>query len=306
VAGETTQALVYWLNVNGIPTVTGGQWTRYTLRQVLLTGFGAGLLRIHDPACRIRPGRGRPKCGRYVYVPGAHKPVIGPEVWQAFLDRVQDRRKTPPRLRDAAYPFSGLLWCGGNGHRLTVTKDPGGVAYRCTRRQEARSCPGVYVRQAVIEETVLGWLGQWVANIEAHATIAAARAQAVTRTQAQSGDLAEQEASLQRRLARLMARWADDGQMEPEAYELARKPLLERLGTVREQMQAARRAETANTGPYVPVAAGLLDEWDTFPPAQRRELLSRLIRRVEVYRTKPRQPAAIRIVPVWETAGDTG
>jgi hypothetical protein len=235
-----------------------------------------------------------------VHVPGAHEPVISEAEWQAFLARLEQRRQTPPRLRDAVYPFSGLLWCGDTGHRLSVVRDAGGVAYRCIRKMEARNCPGAYVRETVVEEQVLGWLGQWAADIEAAAAVAAAREGAVHRAQADLGQLAAREAVLQRRLARLMKRWTEDEQMEPASYEQTRDRYLADLENVRARMAAATRAQVANTGTWQPVVAGLLAEWPTFSPARRREMLSHMVARIEVHRTGRGKPARIVIVPVWE------
>jgi DNA invertase Pin-like site-specific DNA recombinase len=299
--GEPVRSLIRWLNETGVPTARAGRWTRDSLRQVLASGFGAGLLHVHDPACKRKPERGKP-CGRRVYVPGAHEPVITPETWQAYLDRAEARREEHPRLRDPVHPLSGLLFCGTTDHRLTVTRDAGGVAYRCPRRAEGRDCTGSYVRAALAEETVLGWLGQWAADIEAAAAVSAARDRTAVRAHASGDALAKQEAALQRQLARLMTRWVNDEQAEEAAYELARKPLLASLEDVRARMAAATRAQAANTGTWQPVVAGLIAEWRTFSPARRREMLGHMIARIEVHRTGRGKPARIVIVPVWEDA----
>ena len=302
VAGEGRRALVWWLNSHGILTASGGHWTRDSLNQVLASGFGAGLLRVHDPACRRKPERGKPKCPRTVYVPGAHEPVIRPEAWDAFLARQEARRDTPVRLRDPVHPYSGLLACGSTGHRLTVSPDGGGVAYRCPRRAEGRDCEGAYVRETAVEEAVLGWLSGWARDIEAAAAAEAARLRATARAQVTGDALARQEAALEKQLARLMRRWAADEHAEPRAYEIARKGIEEDLEAVRGRMRDAQRARAANAGAYQPVVTGLIGGWPTFPPARRRELLGHLIARIEVHRTGARKPPRLEIVPVWEDA----
>ena len=51
----------------------------------------------------------------------------------------------------------------------------------------------------------------------------------------------------------------------------------------------------------MPVARGLLDEWDTLPVTHRRELLSRLARAIVVEPAAQRWGrATVRVVPVWE------
>ena len=304
-AGEAVRSLVRWLSEAGVPTASGGRWTRDTLRLVLASGFGAGLLHVHDPACRRKPERGRP-CGRRVHVPGAHEAVITPGTWQAYLERAGERRGEHPRLRDPVHPLSGLLWCGPYGHRLTVTKDAGGVAYRCPRRDGARDCPGAFVRAALAEETVLAWLGQWAAGIEAAAALTAARQATVRRAQADLEALTAQKAALERQLARLMTRWARDECAEEAAYQKARAPLLDGLAAVRAGMAAATRAGKVNATAWRPIAAGLLASWPVLSPGRRRQMLGELIARIEVHRTGRGRPPRIVIVPVWEGAQGTG
>jgi DNA invertase Pin-like site-specific DNA recombinase len=298
VDGAPRRSIARWLNRERIRTAAGGEWTIAGVRVVLASGFGAGLLRVHDPECRIKPTRER-QCNRTIYVSGVHPPVISPELWEAWLERHAERRELPPRLRDPVHPWSGLLWCHGKPHRLSVVIDRGGVAYRCTRKAEGRDCPGVYVREPFVEETVLGWLAQWAADIEAQAEIAQARHRTVARARDDLGQLAQDEARLQRRLARLMTRWANDDHMEETAYNMARAPIEADLARVRERVREAGQAERRNTGAYVPVAVGLLQEWHTLSPASRRHILGALITRIEVHKTGPRQPPRIRIVPVW-------
>lgn len=293
-AGEGIRSLTRELNEAGVPTTRGGRWGHSALLQVLASGFGAGLLRAHDPACRCKR-RSTYQCPRVIYHPGAQDPVIGPDVWEAFRARMAARRSVPGRLQEPVYPLSGLLFCGTCGGRLTSTYNYGqaGWGYRCPRRGEMRDCAtGVFIRRPVAEGAVLAWLAQWAARIDAGAGTAAPRARA-------RGDaLAQREASLSRQLARLMARWAADGHMEEAAYEMARAPLLADLEAVRERMRAAQRATSA--GDFRPVVAGLLAEWPTFSPARRREMLSRLIAQVRVHHTGRREPPRIEIIPAWE------
>ncbi len=44
----------------------------------------------------------------------------------------------------------------------------------------------------------------------------------------------------------------------------------------------------------------LVANWDLLPPGARRELLSKLIRKVQLTRTGTRTPALIRVVAMWE------
>jgi hypothetical protein len=113
--------------------------------------------------------------------------------------------------------------------------------------------------------------------------------------------LAAEEAALIRQLARLVASRATDEGMPAGVYEKAQADMLTRLEGVQAALREAEQAGSANTGEYLPVVAGLLEEWATFAPAEKREMLCTVIRRVEVHRTGYRKPPRVRIVPVWET-----
>jgi DNA invertase Pin-like site-specific DNA recombinase len=299
IAGEGPRSLARWLNAEGVITASGAAWTRDSVRLVLASGFGAGLLWVHDPACRRRPERGKP-CKQRIHVPGAHRPVIGGELWQAYLDRAAERSGTPPRLRDAVHPLSGLLYCGTTDHRLTVTKDAAGLAYRCPRRTENRDCGGAFIRATVAEAAVLKWLAPLAGEIEAQARAQQRRAQAGRKAQSDVTRWAGEEKRHKAALARLLARQALDEDSPADAYDDARRDLTRRLEAARARLAEARAAESRNTAPFLPVAAGLLAEWRTLSPGSRREMLKALIARVEVHKTGLRQPPVIKIIPVWE------
>jgi len=300
VAGEGPRALARWLNTEGHLTMRGARWAHTSVAQVLASGFGAGLLRVHDRACKC--GRTVNQCRSVLYLPGAHEPVIGPELWAAFRARWAERASTPPRSRDPVYPLSGVLVCGGCRHNLTVVHNYAvtGWGYRCPRRGEHGDCPtGAFVRSHTAEETVLEWLSHLAADIEAQAATVAARSRVAKRTHTQAGRLRAQETKLVNRIATLLARQADDTSTPREAYEKARADAVAELGEVRAQLAAVTTAEATNTGEYLPVAVGLVEEWHTFPAGVRRTMLKTLIREVVVHKTGFRQPPRIEIVPVW-------
>jgi DNA invertase Pin-like site-specific DNA recombinase len=300
-ASKPVRALARWLNSTGVRSARGAaSWSPRMVADVLASGFGAGLLRIHDPSCAC--GRNIGRCPRVLYLPGAHDPVISEETWEAFQARRQARAALPAPMRDPVYPLSGLLCCGSCGRRLVIARNLGGRTYRCTRYEmrSADCARGAYVTAAAAESAVLGWLGQWARDIEEQAAITAARARTARKAGGQRQRLATEEAALIRQLARLVASRASDEGMPAEVYEKAQADALSRLEAVRAALREAEQAENANTGEYLPVVIGLLEEWGTFTPAEKREILSAVITRVEVHRTGYRKPPRVKIVPVWE------
>jgi site-specific DNA recombinase len=301
-AGEGPRSLARDLNSRGFTTTRGTPWSHTTLIQVLASGFGAGLLRVHDPACRC--GRTTHQCKRILYLPGAQEPVIDPATtWEAFRGRLEDRRTVPPRLHEPAYPLSGLLICGTCRHRLTIVYNYStpGWGYRCPRHTEHGDCAtGVFVRRTAAEAAVLDWLRPLAADIETQAATASARQRTVKRAKGERARLAAAETKLVNRLARLVTQQADDDDAPAGVYEKARADTVTELEDVRAKLAASARDETANSSAYIPVVAGLLAEWGTFPPGRRRVMLGHLIREIRVHKTGYRKPPRIQVVPVWE------
>ncbi len=299
VAGEGSVVLVGWLNSAGILTTYGNTWSTQALFSVLDAGFGAGLIRVHDPACKCKRGV---RCGRAVWLPGSHEPVLGPGTWEKYQRRRAEQKTFPPRIRNPVYPLSGLLYCGECQKRLTVCSDHGhnGTGYRCRQRQHRRGCGGCYVSRPAAEDAVLAWLATYAADIDAAATAAAARRQAVTRSRTTRKRGTAQLAQIDGALTRLVTRRALDEEMPESVYEKSRAELLARRARAEAALSEAARAEAINAPDLLPVVAGLLKEWKYLPGGERREMLALLIRRITVHRAGPRQPPRIEIIPVWE------
>jgi DNA invertase Pin-like site-specific DNA recombinase len=311
-AGDGCLRLIRWLGGNGIMTTRGRRWTPRTLYGVLDSGFGAGLLRVHDPACRCGAGLGHapphlpdeepePACTRAVWVPGVHPPVIEPQEWEAYRERRALMRELPPGLKGSHYPLSGLLFCGTATHRLTVASHAGqrGAAYRCPLWARDRSCPGVWVRRAVAEAEVLAWLGGQAADIEAAARAQKARGRAAVTAAVARQRLESAVAQHDRALARLLRQRVSDEGIPDAAYETARADLLADRERDLAALAVASRAETSNSGEFLPVIRSVAAEWDTLPAQRVRELLGMVIREVRVHRTGRRVPPRIEIVPAW-------
>ncbi|MEU6267442.1 hypothetical protein [Saccharopolyspora shandongensis] len=85
--------------------------------------------------------------------------------------------------------------------------------------------------------------------------------------------------------------------MIEEEYDQTRAELLREQQSAAEEQQAkGKEAEPAQI-----IARGLIEEWDALPLTRRRDLLSRLVRKVQI--TPPRRrygPTGIAIIPGWE------
>jgi site-specific DNA recombinase len=298
-SGAGTTRLLKWLAEQGVTTTRGASFSAVALLRVLDSGFGAGLLRVHDPACGCTEWG---KCRRYTWIPGGHEPVITEPQWQAYRRAREDRAKAPPRSRDPAYPLSGLVKCScGASCVAAFSNGQRGYGYRCQAWVQHRGCPGVFARRSVVEAEVLAWLSAVSADISEQSAARKARA----RVAADSEKLARKHtaavARIDAELKRLVLRSVTEEGIPAEVWDAARAQLTGAREEASGALEAVSRTLEASAADFEPVMRELLDGWDLLPPGRRRELLSRLIRKVELTRTGVRTRALIRVVPLWES-----
>lgn len=300
VAGQGAVSLLRWLNGTGARTVRGGTFGRRALFFVLDSGFGAGLLRLHDRDCRCKKKLG--DCKNAVYVQGSQPPVISMDLWEAYLRRREEMRGTAPRHQNATYPLSVFMKCGECRGSLGVSHAGvrPGFGYRCLNWVQHKGCRGVWIQRRVAEEYVRGELAMWAGDLDAAARAEVARAGAVKRAQADIGALEREIARIDRALAKSVRDQAMDEVTPALVYESARKDMLARRDEAEAALKAARTVERRGAVSVAPVVNGILEDWDRLPPERLREILKSLIREVRVTRTGVRTPPDIRVIPVWE------
>src|SRR6185312_2515811 len=114
-AGTSVLKIAVGLNRLGLLTPAGKAWDQRAVRQYMDSGFAAGFLRVHDPACEHANQKAALACKRKVLIPGAHEPVIGEPVWAEYQRQRGARRYLPPRVESPVYPLTGLVKCGRCG-----------------------------------------------------------------------------------------------------------------------------------------------------------------------------------------------
>ena len=315
IAGTSPETLARELNRRGIRNARGGLWWPKNLRDVLDSGFAAGLL------ARIPVD----KDGRRVYERfpkrrwdrGAHEPIITQETWEQYRRARMARAALPPRTRHPAHPLSGLLRCGecgGSLHRHYQKRNCSGkevIYYRyvCYRAVSTGIGRAVTISERRVTAAVLDWLADLADELDTAADAVRVESPATRARDAIAA--AEREiAEIDRQLARL-TRQLVAGVVPEEAYQPTRDELLADRAAALDRLNEARGIVELPDIEPVPIARGLLSEWDTLPVAHRRELLARLIRVVLVYPpARPRGLSPVRIVPVWEPepalSGDQG
>lgn len=302
--GGSFRAVRDWLNARGVPNARGGSWSDVTVRNVLDSGFAAGLLRIHDPDCRCRKPS---SCRRRVYVEGAHEAILDAETWERYRKERAARMTVPPRAQSSPYPLTGLILCGHCDHPMKIQGGgrpyQRGYAYRCARWHHYRDCDGPFPRRALVEGEVVERLATWAGDIEERAAVMTARRRAVVSAETERARLSQAITDVDAALKRLMKRKALDGDRMPDAvYEELRDELLADRARYEEQLANAAEQSEMNIADAAPVMVELVGGWDLIPGPTRREMLGKLIRHVRVSRDPGGPRGAVRVVvtPVWE------
>ena len=279
------------LNAAGVRTLHGNPWSSERVRDVLDSGFGAGL---------ISKGTRRD----ITWLPGAHPAVVDEGTWAAYRDAREARGATRSGGNTPAYPLSGLLRCGdcGAGMHSAALGQGAGYGYICSRWVATGEGLCVTVRRARAEAAVLDWLADYASEVEAAAEREASRtaAQLVARTGAEQ--LHRQIARLDERLTKLTTGWTD-GLVPDVAYAASRDELAARRQELVARAREAEAEQRALDGPAMPVVIGLLEEWEELPVVARNATLRQLIRQVTVRRSPRRGvPSRIVVVPRVELA----
>jgi DNA invertase Pin-like site-specific DNA recombinase len=170
VGGDSIMAVFKWLQ----PFNLGTMRTHAAVRAYMDSGFAAGWITHHDPAC-TRPHRADERgkrCPNQVRTRGAHEPIVDEALWQRYLDARKARAGEAPRVIGARYAFTGLVFCEACGWRMSHATEKASRAsqhgvYRCMNYQH---CPSrVTVSEARIERAVLDFLPTVAADVDAKA-----------------------------------------------------------------------------------------------------------------------------------------
>jgi site-specific DNA recombinase len=297
--------IAQWLNELGVLNTRGARWSDVTVRNVLDSGFGAGLLQLHDADCRC----GKPSsCSHRMHVPGVHQAVVPSDTWERYLKARKSRAPQAARARYALYPLSGLVQCGHcfgpMSHQSGGHPQEPGFAMRCARWHHYRDCPDApFPSRAFVEEELLKVLGVWVSGIDQNSKIVKARKSAHTSAVASSERLTKSLADIDASLRRLAKQRAMDDRMPAAIYDETRDEILATRASVVEELSRAATVADANSGTeFHPMIVGLIEGWDVLPASAIRELLTKFVRHVAVTRVKGKL-LEVQVTPLWEPCG---
>ncbi|QFY09562.1 hypothetical protein GBF35_25530 [Nonomuraea phyllanthi] len=301
IADRNFSTLADWVNARGARTTTGGKFRPPELLRVMDRGFAAGLICVHHRDCRCaKPST----CRNKEYHPGAHEPVISKETWETYRRLRKITSELPPRARRAVYPLSKLLKCGYCTHAMYPLKvhRSGTMAWVCgsiyRKHYDIPRCGSRFVMMETVEEAVQQVLVEWLPDIEAAAAQATASLQTAEIEESQQEVLRREleriDKALERQTELLIAEVIPQSSYEPVRDKL----LGEREKVLGALAQFDDPSDPIDPMKCVPVIEGLVQEWDSLPADQLRNILAEVIDHIDVYRQDP-TTAWIVVHSVW-------
>lgn len=267
VAGESFYAIVETFNARGLVTIKGGPWSVRSLQRCMDHGFGAGMIRWGDQL-----------------VAGVHEALVGPELWQSYLDRRATARSRPPITRRSQYLLSGLVRCGKCGAGMTGQPHPLGPKFRCNRSKMygKAGCPGAYINMSVLERRVRAWLEEVRDSVDAAAEAVDRSAAVRLSADAEARRLAAAVGRVDAALQRLTVQLAEE--LVPEsAYQAARDELLGKRSGLVDRLEEVGRTVRRPVADPASTAGDLLESWEEGLSVEvRREMLRALIEKIVV------------------------
>lgn len=261
--GEGLLSVVRDFNARSIPSLRGGQWSRSTLRGVLVSARVAGW-REHTP------GRTNDNQQGSLWRGGE---FVAKAEWKGILTRQQVERlrrslTDPARARGTngrSYLLSGgLVRCHcGTPMRGRPGRD-GQRDYTCSAPPVGRGCGRVSIKADALEEFVLDQTQEWIEHNHA---------QLAQRLGADSADAAGEAVALVSSLETDLAALGDDfghGRITRPEWMAAREPLKARLEAARRDLARRDGAES------LALISGGLVAWERkWRAAERAGLLDR-------------------------------
>ncbi len=276
-SGEGLGTLTAWLRAEGVTGARGKPWSRFGVSYYLKSGFAAGFLYVHDPACRC--GKKGGACGNRIHIPGAQQAILTPTEWAAYQRAKAGRATAPIRSRIPVSKLAGVVICAGCGRPMQLQASGGKPrhAFVCrSNRLTLDGCPNPgWVRRDECEAAVLAWLPTVQELVDAEVEERAAAPVA----QQRKDRLGRRVIDADRALGKLAADLAR-GLIPETAYLLARDELTGELEVARAEL---RRIEGPDLSGVPETAAGLLKAWDAAEPHEIAAL-GKVLLRVQIRR----------------------
>jgi site-specific DNA recombinase len=292
VAGDSPRLLANDMNRQGIPSPGGAIWLDSTVRQVLASGFAAGLLRVGINTGPRRDNNG----GRFVE--GAHEAIISMDTWERYLRKRANSATIGTRIRYPAHPFAGLIYCGSCGHPMYRANGIG--RFMCGSRRRKAPCPHpAHTNMESVEAPVKAWLTTLSDQVNQRTEVVEKQRQGRSDARSRRKALGKEIVKVEASLIKLTKSYAE-GIIPTDAYLATRDQLLGEKAAKSKQLDALSDDLEALAVPATRIAPDLLAEWDTLDHQGKRDILSALVARIEVHPKGRGFRPDIVVVPRWE------
>lgn len=278
--GMSFNQIYQWANTTGTHPVryTRGidqkGWSSATITSMLDTGFGAGLLNVRGEK-----------------LPGAHEGVISEMEWLEYLSR-RKTRVAFKRGENSGYTYTGIIrcYCGYAMHGGYKGKPV--ERYKCSAKHRWNPHKGGFASTTVIDRAVKKWLEDIAEEFNASAT--KSLTSKPVKVLNKHDRLTKELSGLQERKDKLTNKFLD-GTIPEDSYTRLSVELGEKIKAVESDLSDSKVAELHPPAKLVP---DLLASWDRLDSNVRRDILRRLIAKIEVKAGKPY--AEVTITALWE------
>lgn len=318
VENQTFRSIMKAMKEKGAISRDGNMISERSWRQILDSGFGAGLICVISDEEKKRVTRLGLKSFKkdfttFDYLPGAHKAVITPELWEKYLARRREMFKENPAVYGVQHKLTGLLRCGTifgeddhvcyaalKPHKKEATEDSEAeLRWRCDYRDSGFDCPGVRVPQAV----ALAFIKEWIiANATDEGAIRAATEKESERAKAADklAPLITHKAKIEKKLERLNEGYME-GVWDATYVRNAKEPLEAERIYLEEQIAEQKRVRDAHV-PTPREFEGLLAIWDSLTIQELNAALKSVISYVLVtsHGRKYSKEYNFELVPRWK------
>lgn len=165
-----TSTIARRLNEMGLTTSSGGRWTSSSLTGMLTNPVYIGKVQWNKrvSTVHIEDGRrvkSRPLSEHPVLAEGLHDGIVDPALFERVQAMFAGHAKRPNNVnRPTTNPLAGLVVCGQCGMHMQAKNTPGRRGdFLCCQTQDCPTC-STYI--FVVEEAVLGALGEWLGEFE--------------------------------------------------------------------------------------------------------------------------------------------
>lgn len=274
---------VGFMKLSRTTSALGGPIEAASVKRMMDSGFGAGLL-----------------LSRGEHVAGAHEPVISMDEWKAYR-MARKGRVGRPRAEESPHTYSGIVRCECGalmtGNAYTARNGQRTAKYNCTSYRSSGEHTNAVVAPRV-DVAVVSFLEGVASRVNEVAEKEAAGTKPLKQLDARPKIMADLSKNASR-IDSLTLKYLD-GDVSKEVHDRLSAKLHEEKDELEYRLSYL---ESKKTGP-VPskLAADLLSHWEAMPPEVKREILGRLVDRIEVSlggggRWNPKE---IRVIPAWE------